>query len=724
MAYSKQTWVTGETITASKLNHIEDGIEAVSANGAIGTANLADGAVTAAKLDESATDIIADTFSTSAAYSAGDYVIYSGALYRFTADKTAGLWDASKVRQISVAEAHSELSDDVNEFESHVLNSYKVTNDFVYGRYLSGGFANVTTYARNNKAYPAGTYDVGPNLANKSFIVVAYISDTQGQSIYGNWINQKVRVVSDKPFYITFNGITGDTDIAAINSGMSVVRILSGGETLETRVASAEEQAQDAAENFASVYSKNRYDGEYTVGGYVTPTTGEIGANSGHAYSSWVDISNHGTSNVVISNTHNSQIGYTNLRYAFYKADKTFISGDIAPTLQNDASLNRDYAVITTPTNAAFMRFSLPNAGFTLATDWQIEYGEVTEYSVYTGDYSGIKTDSIKENKLVEKLSSMTYGVKPSQATADTLTDGQTLVVENNSVMKNQVISFFAKIDGAFSGVFVGHGKQSYGYYIKVDDTNMSYCSNGSIGTAVPHGLTISEFFCVTVEVDVDLNVKVTIATAGGTFTKTAQINSSWRGDIFAESIETTFDNAVLTWDSPDYKCPFWAFGDSYFTLYTATRWTYYVAKQWGFDNILLDAYPGENSEAGYNDFVNALTHGKPKYVLWCLGMNDPDGASTVNATWLAKAKAVKELCTANEIELIYATIPETTASGTKNTLKNAWIRDSGVRYVDFAAALSDVTGWLSDDGVHPSEIGGRFMAAYLMASVPEIMQK
>ncbi len=64
MAYTKTTWVTGDTVTATKLNHAEDGIanaqstadgavssiNTLSANGAIGTANLADGAVTTAKL--------------------------------------------------------------------------------------------------------------------------------------------------------------------------------------------------------------------------------------------------------------------------------------------------------------------------------------------------------------------------------------------------------------------------------------------------------------------------------------------------------------------------------------------------------------------------------------------------------------------------------------------------------------------------------------------------
>lgn len=50
MAYSKQTWVRGEKVASTKLNHMEDGIATISANGAIGTANLADGAVTLAKL--------------------------------------------------------------------------------------------------------------------------------------------------------------------------------------------------------------------------------------------------------------------------------------------------------------------------------------------------------------------------------------------------------------------------------------------------------------------------------------------------------------------------------------------------------------------------------------------------------------------------------------------------------------------------------------------------
>lgn len=56
MAYDKQTWVRGEKVASAKLNHMEDGIAAISANGAIDTANLAPAAVTNDKLDQEAVD--------------------------------------------------------------------------------------------------------------------------------------------------------------------------------------------------------------------------------------------------------------------------------------------------------------------------------------------------------------------------------------------------------------------------------------------------------------------------------------------------------------------------------------------------------------------------------------------------------------------------------------------------------------------------------------------
>ena len=77
MAYTKTTWETGDVVSAAKLNNIEDGVEANS---------------------EAATNLfglIADEYDATATYSAGDYCIYDGKLYKAADDiSTAEEWTA------------------------------------------------------------------------------------------------------------------------------------------------------------------------------------------------------------------------------------------------------------------------------------------------------------------------------------------------------------------------------------------------------------------------------------------------------------------------------------------------------------------------------------------------------------------------------------------------------------------------------------------------------
>lgn len=47
--------------------------------------------------------LISDAFSEEKAYAVGDYAIYENVLYKFTAAKTAGAWDATKVQAVTVA---------------------------------------------------------------------------------------------------------------------------------------------------------------------------------------------------------------------------------------------------------------------------------------------------------------------------------------------------------------------------------------------------------------------------------------------------------------------------------------------------------------------------------------------------------------------------------------------------------------------------------------------
>lgn len=133
MAYTPKTWVTGETIEAADLNHMEQGIKA------------ADQA--AAEAQETADEvqaIIAGEFLTTKPYTTGEYCIYSGALYRFTADKTVGAWDSTKV--VAVA-----LADDVNELQSAVnliieeRDTVVPLNFNIVGFYYNGDLNNLNT---------------------------------------------------------------------------------------------------------------------------------------------------------------------------------------------------------------------------------------------------------------------------------------------------------------------------------------------------------------------------------------------------------------------------------------------------------------------------------------------------------------------------------------------------------------------------------------------------
>lgn len=53
---------------------------------------------------------VSDEFSTGAAYAAGDYCIYENTLYKFTAAKAPGAWDASKVTATQIGDELSQLN--------------------------------------------------------------------------------------------------------------------------------------------------------------------------------------------------------------------------------------------------------------------------------------------------------------------------------------------------------------------------------------------------------------------------------------------------------------------------------------------------------------------------------------------------------------------------------------------------------------------------------------
>lgn len=98
MAYTPKTWETGEIIEAEELNHIEQGIAAADQS-----------AAEAQETADEAKAIVVGEFLTTKTYTTGEYCIYSGALYRFKEDKTAGEWDSTKVVAVALADDVADL---------------------------------------------------------------------------------------------------------------------------------------------------------------------------------------------------------------------------------------------------------------------------------------------------------------------------------------------------------------------------------------------------------------------------------------------------------------------------------------------------------------------------------------------------------------------------------------------------------------------------------------
>ena len=156
-------------------------------------------------------------------------------------------------------------------------------------------------------------------------------------------------------------------------------------------------------------------------------------------------------------------------------------------------------------------------------------------------------------------------------------------------------------------------------------------------------------------------------------------------------------------------------------------RWTYYCAKDGFANNALFNAYAGENTANAVIALRNVVPMGKPKYVVWCLGMNDgSDSESAPSSAWVTGRDAVINICKRYGITPIFATIP--TVPTINNEQKNAWIRSSGYRYIDFAKAVgADASGnWYSgmieSDNVHPTEQGGKALYGRVLTDFPEIM--
>lgn len=312
-------------------------------------------------------------------------------------------------------------------------------------------------------------------------------------------------------------------------------------------------------------------------------------------------------------------------------------------------------------------------------------------------------------------------------AKAEKLCTGDRMYLEKNTVIANKRITLTCDIAKG-TVIRFGNGETEYSAsYVELDEKSIrvySHFSAPDLALEKEHGADVQGKLCAVIDQKCG-SADVRLLTPSGAFRYDNIAWSGRAGNPFVSVVSGRIDNAVLRMTCIDYGKPIYAFGDSYFNTSSPSRWTSYLYKD-GYKNFCLFGFPGMGSKDGIEQFKTALTHGTPKYVFWCMGMNDPDRGSEINEVW---HKAVEELliiCREKGIIPVLSTIPDVPERS--NAAKNAYTRASGCRIVDFQAAVQVYgtqnwhDGMLFTDKVHPSEAGAKALYIQAIADFPELM--
>ena len=451
--------------------------------------------------------------------------------------------------------------------------------------------------------------------------------------------------------------------------------------------------------------------------------TGYYWTDGYHSSSSYVHT---GLMPVTPGETYSHQYGISNralisARYwVFYAADGNTAVGSASSKSSQ-----------TAPAEAAYVRISYNEtsvANYLAIKPAFVKGTELVPYSDYFEPYTDhyLKSDWNNDAHIKDVMDAyrrIQTGLR-KDFSINSNTNG---MAEELHDMFGYSIQFRGTID-TFNGLVVAHGyNQPMGGHVKVTPTMFEYYQ-GTDSTPVlsePHGLTFADYIAIRIDAKPGGKADFAVYTNGGAYTKTNQDWDVRKGQLSVRSVDTNvLTDCVLSYNCAAWRKPIQMYGDSYFGI-DDDRWTYYLRSN-GMDNCLVNGYPGRQSEIALTVAKIVLAHSNPEIIVWCLGMNDGDTGGAVNANWKSCLDELEEICATRGIELILATIPNVPT--VDNTCKNAVVRASGHRYIDFAEAVGAAsgttwyTGMLSSDGVHPSAAGAVALFNRALADVPELM--
>lgn len=516
---------------------------------------------------------------------------------------------------------------------------------------------------------------------------------------------------------ITTNYATKEEVQETLGEILAAIQALPDGQAVSAQVALNTAAISDLQKGKVDVaLSKNLFDiAAATIGRYLD-ANGDDHGSANYSFSDYIPVLPGEPYH--ISAFGDFEAGSSSVYSCWYDENKSFIS-----------SFNLQTQV-TAPATAKYLRVSIRNT----AGGVMVEHGTYrSEYEPYSpiGAHNIVPHGQcVRAGNMIGNISRL----RPCSAvSATSIVSGSGIEDSSfpHTLKKNRRI--FASIKGvsAFSSVFVGWGQDNnYGYSVKIDATNV-YVIKGA-RTSTPelvgaHGLTISEFLDVQI-IGSEYGVPTLIVTTmSGSYVCTLPNSVSYsRGKSYFYSDGTSASSLSLVSSSSDLSKDIWFFGDSYMTI-SPSRWpsVFFDAK---ITDYAIFAYPGASSENQCDDLVRALQFGVPKYIVWTLGMNNADADAAPNTAWLDRLNRVIAIAEQYDATLILATVPCVPNASYENFYKNEVVRASGYRYIDFAKVVNAESqgatwyaGMLSNDNVHPTELGAKVLANAVMQDFQEI---
>lgn len=376
--------------------------------------------------------------------------------------------------------------------------------------------------------------------------------------------------------------------------------------------------------------------------------------------------------------------------------------------------------------------FSIPEGVNEVVATYMAAAGAVTVRITGTADAKPILLDTVDADVFAEILSGTPVTYSPDIVTSAALLADGMLSLGENHVMNNKrlTLTFYTESLEGDDMISLGHGENLGGSSsVEITSTHIRayyYTPKKVEYVNTEHGLDISGEVTVIVRAGFGV-ANVRIETESGVFVTGDFKWGGRRGEIFAGSTGAKLEDVTLSWSCSDFDQEVWMLGDSYFNMTDTQRWPSYMLKE-GYTEYLLTGYPGRKSADALADFKDLLDFGTPKYAVWCMGMNDSDGASSVNASWQAATEEFIAICDEKGIIPILSTIPNTPT--VINSFKNEIVKASGCRYIDFATAVNGTekgsawdAGMLANDQVHPLAPGAKALWEQVKKDIPDLLK-